>query len=115
MSTPLAMSTPLSAERTVRGLTRLQLFMMSFGAIVGVGWITILGQWLSLAGPGGSVVALVVGAVAVLVVASNYASLARNDLFASGGEIGAIASSLGQHAAFVVTVAMSLATISLVA
>jgi amino acid transporter len=115
MSTPLAMSTPLSAERTVRGLTRLQLFMMSFGAIVGVGWITILGQWLSLAGPGGSVVALVVGAVAVLVVATNYALLARNDLFASGGEIGAIAGSLGQHAAFVVTVALCLATISIVA
>lgn len=115
MSTPLVMSTPLPTERTARGLTRLQLFMMSFGAIVGVGWITILGQWLSLAGPGGSVVALVVGAAAVLLVAANYASLARNDLFARGGEIGAVAGSLGQSAAFIVTVAMCLATISIVA
>jgi amino acid transporter len=109
------MSTPLSAERTARGLTRLQLFMMSFGSIVGVGWITILGQWLSLAGPGGSVVALVTGAAAVLLVAANYALLARNDLFSKGGEIGAVASSLGQRPAFIVTVAMCLATVSIVA
>lgn len=114
-SSPVAVPTPLSAERTVRGLTRLQLFMMSFGSIVGVGWITILGQWLSLAGPGGSIVALAVGAAAVLLVASNYALLARNDLFASGGEIGAVAASLGQRAAFIVTVAMCLATLSIVA
>ncbi|MFC4314375.1 APC family permease [Steroidobacter flavus] len=115
MSTPLAMTTPLSAERTARGLTRLQLFMMSFGSIVGVGWITILGQWLSLAGPGGSVVALAMGAAAVLLVAANYAALARNDLFSKGGEIGAVAESLGSHAAFIVTVAMCMATISIVA
>lgn len=115
MSSPLAMPTLLSVERAPRGLTRLQLFMMSFGSIVGVGWITILGQWLSLAGPGGSVIALVLGAAAVLLVASNYALLARHDLFASGGEIGAVAGSLGAGAAFIVTVSMCLATVSIVA
>ena len=115
MSSPLATLTLPSAEPTVRGLTRLQLFMMSFGSIVGVGWITILGQWLSWAGPGGSVIALVAGAGAVLLVATNYALLARNDLFARGGEIGAVASSLGQRAAFIVTLAMFLATVAIVA
>lgn len=98
-----------------RGLTRLQLFMMSFGAIVGVGWITILGQWLALAGPGGSVIALIGGAAAILLVANNYGLLARRDQLSNGGEIGAVAGSLGAGAAFVVTAALTLACISIVA
>jgi basic amino acid/polyamine antiporter, APA family len=98
-----------------RGLTRLQLFMMCFGAIVGVGWITILGQWLSLAGPGGSVIAIVLGAVAMLVVASGYASLARANQLSAGGEIGAVTSTLGPANGFAVTAALALACISIVA
>lgn len=89
--------------------------MMCFGAIVGVGWITVLGQWLSLAGPGGSLIALLLGALAVSIVASNYALLARKDLFASGGEIGAVKDSLGAAAAFSVAAALSLATLAVVA
>lgn len=114
-SAPVEMSSSLAAGAPARGLTRWQLFMMSFGAIVGVGWITILGQWLSLAGPGGSVIALGVGAVAILLVASNYAMLARQDLFARGGEIGAVAAAIGPSAAFLVTASLALATISIVA
>jgi len=98
-----------------RGLTRLQLFMMCFGAIVGVGWITILGQWLSLAGPGGSVVALVAGAAAMLVVASGYGLLARTNRLTDGGEIGAVTHALGPASAFVVTAALTLACVSIVA
>ncbi len=116
MSSPLLQSTPLLAEaQPRRGLTRLHLFMMCFGAIVGVGWITVLGQWLSQAGPGGSLIALLVGALAVSIVASNYALLARKDLFATGGEIGAVKGSLGAGAAFSVTAALALATVSVVA
>jgi len=89
--------------------------MMSFGAIVGVGWITILGQWLSLAGPGGSVIALLAGAAAMLLVANNYAILATRDKLSAAGEIGAIESLLGPSAAFIVTASLTLATISIVA
>jgi amino acid transporter len=116
MSSSSVGSTPLLAEAVPqRGLTRLHLFMMCFGAIVGVGWITVLGQWLSQAGPGGSLIALLVGALAVSIVASNYALLARKDLFAAGGEIGAVKGSLGAGAAFSVTAALALATVSVLA
>lgn len=101
--------------RPARGLTRLQLFMMCFGAIVGVGWITILGQWLSLAGPGGSVIALVLGAIAMLVVASGYVALARENQLSAGGEIGAVAAALGPASGYAVTAALALACISVVA
>lgn len=89
--------------------------MMSFGAIVGVGWITILGQWLERAGPGGSVLALAGGACAVLLVAGNYGVLARLELLSAGGEIGAVARTLGPGPAFVVTAALTLACLSIVA
>jgi APA family basic amino acid/polyamine antiporter len=117
MNSSPAGSTPLLAAGAVprRGLTRLHLFMMCFGAIVGVGWITVLGQWLSQAGPGGSLIALLLGALAVSIVASNYALLARKDLFAFGGEIGAVKDSLGAASAFSVTAALSLATLAVVA
>jgi amino acid transporter len=103
------------APPPARGLTSLQLFMMSFGAIVGVGWITILGQWLTKAGPGGSVIALAIGAAAILCVAANYGLLARRDLLSVGGEIGAIDGTLGQGASFIAIAALALACVSVVA
>ncbi len=98
-----------------QGLTRWQLFMMSFGAIVGVGWITVLGRWLELAGPGGSVIALVAGAAAVCVVAGNYGVLAARDQLSRGGEIQAVGGALGAGAGFAVTAALALACVSIVA
>ena len=81
-----SLSSPAPAAGS-RGLTRLQLFMMSFGAIVGVGWITILGQWLERAGPGGSVIALALGAAAMTLVAGNYGLLARQERLSAGVNI----------------------------
>jgi len=98
-----------------QGLTGWQLFMMSFGAIVGVGWITVLGRWLELAGPGGSVIALVAGALAVVVVAGNYGLLATRDQLNRGGEIQAVTATLGPFAGFAVTAALALACVAIVA
>ena len=109
-----SLSSPAPAAGS-RGLTRLQLFMMSFGAIVGVGWITILGQWLERAGPGGSVIALALGAAAMTLVAGNYGLLARQERLSAGGEIGAVARTLGAGPAFVATAALTLSCWSIVA
>lgn len=98
-----------------QGLTSRQLFMMSFGAIVGVGWITVLGRWLELAGPGGSVIALAAGAVAVSVVAGNYGFLAGRERLRHGGEIQAVGETLGAGAGFAVAAALALACTSIVA
>lgn len=98
-----------------QGLTGTQLFLMSFGGIVGVGWITVLGQWLSLAGPGGSVIALVAGMLAMLLVASSYAFLAGEERLTSGGEINAVEDLLGHSAGYAVSTALALSCISVVA
>lgn len=98
-----------------QGLTANQLFLMSFGGIVGVGWITVLGQWFLLAGPGGSVIALVLGALAMLLVASSYAYLANARRLDSGGEVDAVQNLLGPGPGFVVSSALALSCISVVA
>jgi basic amino acid/polyamine antiporter, APA family len=97
------------------GLSRLQLFMMSFGTIVGVGWIVVLGDWVAQAGPGGTVIALLLGAVAMWIVAGNYAVLARHERIADGGEAVAVTDTWGAGAGFTVTVALAVAYISIVA
>jgi basic amino acid/polyamine antiporter, APA family len=61
-------------------------FALAFGAIVGVGWVVILGDWLKQAGPFGSMVAFLVGGAALLPVGFCYGEMtARRPV--SGGEV----------------------------
>jgi len=63
-----------------------QFFSLSFGCIVGIGWIVIIGDWLSKAGPVGAMVAFAVGAVIMSLIALCYAEIATM-LPVSGGEM----------------------------
>jgi APA family basic amino acid/polyamine antiporter len=61
-------------------------FALSFGAIVGVGWVVVLGDWLNEAGPIGSIVAFATGGMVVLLVGFCYGEMtARRPV--SGGEV----------------------------
>jgi APA family basic amino acid/polyamine antiporter len=62
------------------------LFALSFGTIVGTGWITGLGIWLGLAGSLGSIVGFALGGVVMILIALCYAQLALRYPRA-GGEI----------------------------
>jgi amino acid transporter len=64
----------------------LDLFTLGFGAIVGVGWIIIMGDWLASAGPIGTILALLVGAAAMAVIGLSYVEMASL-LPVAGGEI----------------------------
>jgi APA family basic amino acid/polyamine antiporter len=67
-------------------LQRVHFFALSFGAIVGVGWIVVLGNWLEKAGPAGAILAFVAGGIVSLVVGFSYAKMGA--LFpVSGGEV----------------------------
>lgn len=77
------------------------LFTMAFGTIVGVGWIVMLGQWLTLAGSVGSILAFAGGACVVCLIVLSYAELGA--MFPhTGGEMLYAYESIGPHAAFVV-------------
>jgi basic amino acid/polyamine antiporter, APA family len=79
----------MAAERAPqlkKELRAAEYFALSFGAIVGVGWVVILGDWLKQAGPVGSIVAFLAGGVTLLLIGFCYAELtARWPV--SGGEV----------------------------
>jgi len=60
-----------------RSLSTAALFALGFGHIVGVGWITIMGEWLENAGPGGAVMAIVSVGAAMCFIGVCYGTVAR--------------------------------------
>ena len=44
-----------------KGIGKAGLFSLAFGAMIGVGWVTAMGTWLSNAGPLGSIIAFAIG------------------------------------------------------
>ena len=77
----------------------LHILLAAIGAMIGVGWITVLGSWLEVAGPVGAAMAFALGAIAILPIALCYAELTGRHN-ASGGEIGHQAEYLSNTAAF---------------
>jgi basic amino acid/polyamine antiporter, APA family len=76
-------------------------FALSFGGIVGSGWIVVLGDWLRMAGPGGAVLGLLGGGVLMTLVCACYAELAAR-FPEAGGEVLYAMRCLGRGAAFAV-------------
>ena len=52
-----------------------QYLALGFGTIIGSAWVILLGDWLGKAGPGGSVLGFVCGAVVVMTIGACYAEL----------------------------------------
>jgi len=59
-----------------RVLTKKDLFVLAFGAMIGWGWIIQTGFWIDEAGVAGSVLGFVVGAIMVCIVGLIYGELA---------------------------------------
>ncbi|SEV80590.1 APC family permease [Natrinema salifodinae] len=70
-----------------RILTKKDLFVLAFGAMIGWGWIIQTGFWLDEAGVGGSVLGFVVGAVMVCIVGLIYGELASALPFVGGEHV----------------------------
>lgn len=88
-----------------------QFFTVAFGAMVGVGWIVFVGDWLNLAGPLGAVLAFVGGAVLIALVGLCYAELCAL-LPVSGGEAAYAYEIFGLRAAYVVGWTLALVDIA---
>lgn len=78
-----------------------QLFALGFGSIIGVGWITVLGFWLSGAGAIGAALAFGGGSFIVVLIAFAYAEMATR-YPATGGEIVYIHETFGLKPAFAI-------------
>lgn len=89
-------------------------FTLAFGSIVGSGWVLVLGEWLKVAGPGGSILGFVLGGAVMLLVAACYAELAGR-MPRAGGEFRYALEGLGPQYAFAVGWFITLSFASLTA
>ena len=86
-------------ETLARAIDMRQLFVLSFGAIIGVGWITVMGAWVSSAGSVGAIAAFAVGCAFMVPVALCYCEI--SGMFpVSGGEIAYAYKIYGLRAAY---------------
>lgn len=76
-------------------------FAIAFGSMIGVGWVTALGDWLAKAGPGGAICAFLAGGAVMLLIGLCYAEL-TSMLPVAGGEIAYSYAAHGAGRAFLV-------------
>ncbi|MEZ4805307.1 MAG: amino acid permease [Bacteroidia bacterium] len=84
-----------------KGIGKAGMFSLAFGAMIGVGWITAMGSWLSNAGPLGAVIAFILGGLLMLAIGLCYAEVTAA-LPLSGGEVAYAYKALGTSKAFLV-------------
>ena len=82
-----------------RGIRLRSLFSLAFGTIVGVGWITVMGAWLSGAGAVGAIIAFVGGGLAMLAIGLCYAEMAAA-YPVTGGEVAYVFEAWGARWSF---------------
>jgi amino acid transporter len=76
-------------------------FALAFGSMIGVGWVTALGSWLSQAGPLGAIAAFLAGGLLMVAIGMCYAELTPM-LPLAGGEVAYAYRASGTRKAFVV-------------
>ncbi|WP_101295125.1 APC family permease [Halegenticoccus soli] len=97
-----------------RVLSKRDVFVLAFGAMIGWGWIIQTGYWIDEAGALGSILAFVLGGILVAAVGLIYGELA-SAMPVVGGEHAYSLRALGSLGSFVCTWAIILGYVSVVA
>lgn len=84
-----------------KGIGKSGMFSLAFGAMIGVGWVTAMGSWLSNAGPLGAIISFVLGGLLMISIGLCYAEITAA-LPLSGGEIAYAYKAYGTTQAFIV-------------
>ncbi len=92
---------PLPRPRLKKTIGGLGFLSLAFGSMIGVGWITALGDWFQHAGPGGTMLAFAAGGLLMILVGSCYAELTPM-LPVTGGEVAYAYRAFGTGKAFLV-------------
>lgn len=82
-------------------VSRAGYFTLAFGAVVGSGWVVVLGDWLRTAGPGGTALGFLAGGIVMMLIALCYGELAARSSSA-GAEFLYTLQTFGPRAAFFV-------------
>jgi amino acid transporter len=96
------------------GIGPLQIFTLAYGAVVGVGWVVVLGDWLTQAGPLGAMLGLLTGGAMMLVIGLCYGEMAAL-IPSSGGEMAFGYEVFGPKTSFVAGWLLSLCYVSVCA
>ena len=78
-----------------------QYFALGFGTIIGSAWVVLLGDWLKIAGPGGTILGFAAGGAVMMIVGYCYADLTRR-MPEAGSEFIYAYRIFGRNAGFVV-------------
>jgi amino acid transporter len=97
-----------------RVLSRMDVIVLAFGAMIGWGWVVLSGDWIHKAGSLGAMIAFVLGGILVVFVGLVYAEL-TTALPKTGGVHHFALAALGSKAAFVVSWSILLGYVSVVA
>lgn len=92
-------------------LSRLDVLVLAFGAMIGWGWVVLSGEWINRAGSLGAMIAFLIGGVLVIFVGLTFAEL-TTALPKAGGEIHFALTAMGTKSSFIVGWAMLLGYIS---
>ncbi len=84
-----------------KGIGKIGFFCLAFGAMIGVGWVTAMGPWLSTAGPLGASIAFAVGGTLMIFIGFCYAEVTAM-LPVSGGEVAYAYKAYGASKSFLV-------------
>lgn len=109
-------STPQPADHPEfeRVLGRWDVIAVSFGAMIGFGWIVLAGDFLTGAGAVGASLAIIIGGLVVVFVAFTYAELV-GAMPKAGGEHNYVLRAMGSRASFLTSWTLVLGYVSLVA
>lgn len=92
-------------------LSRLDVLVLAFGAMIGWGWVVLSGEWINRAGSFGAMIAFLIGGVLVIFVGLTFAEL-TTALPKAGGELHFALTAMGTKSSFIVSWAMLLGYIS---
>jgi basic amino acid/polyamine antiporter, APA family len=110
----IAATTQAQPSRLANTIGRWGYFTLAFGAVVGSGWVVVLGEWLRTAGPGGTMIGFLAGGLVMMLIALCYGELVAR--FASaGGEFLYTLETFGPRAGFFVAWFLTLYAIAVCA
>jgi len=104
----------MSDGQFIRVIRRKEVLALSFGAMIGWGWVALTGVWIDGAGSAGAMLAFLFGGIVVIFVGFTYAELA-SAMPQAGGEHVYSQRALGRTASFICTWAILLGYVSVVA
>lgn len=88
-------------------LSRFDMLVLAFGAMIGWGWVVLSGQWILSAGSIGALIAFAIGGLLVVFIGLTFAELA-SAIPKAGGELHFSLRAMGRSASFVTSWAIVL-------